>query len=53
MSLSVGVLRLLLMNIVAAEPAVYNWYVREFDIDFNLFVDHSQVVQLSCLRSRI
>lgn len=37
----------------AAEPAVFNWYVREFGVDVNLFVDHSQVVQLSCLRAGI
>jgi phosphosulfolactate synthase (CoM biosynthesis protein A) len=37
----------------AAEPKVFNWYVREFGIDVNLFVDHSQIVQLSCLRSGI
>ncbi|KAE8409938.1 coma-domain-containing protein [Aspergillus pseudonomiae] len=34
----------------AADPKVYNWYIREFGIDVNLFVDHSQIVQLSCLR---
>ncbi|KAF8422983.1 putative sulfonate biosynthesis enzyme [Tirmania nivea] len=37
----------------AADPPVFNWYVREFGIDVNLFVDHSQIVQLSCLRSGI
>ncbi|KAL2760304.1 hypothetical protein ACRALDRAFT_1059852 [Sodiomyces alcalophilus JCM 7366] len=37
----------------AAEPAVFNWYVREFGIDVNLFVDHSQIVQLSALRAGI
>ncbi|KAK4033385.1 Phosphosulfolactate synthase [Parachaetomium inaequale] len=37
----------------AAEPAVFNWYVREFGADVNLFVDHSQIVQLSCLREGI
>lgn len=37
----------------AAEPAVFNWYVREFGIDVNLFVDHSQIVQLTCLRCGI
>ncbi|KAF8452300.1 sulfonate biosynthesis enzyme [Boletus edulis BED1] len=35
----------------AADPKVFNWYVREFGLDVNLFVDHSQIVQLSCLRS--
>lgn len=37
----------------AADPAVFNWYVREFGVDINLFVDHSQIVQLSCLRAGI
>ena len=37
----------------AADPAVFNWYIREFGIDINLFVDHSQIVQLSFLRSGI
>lgn len=37
----------------AADPKVYNWYIREFGIDVNLFVDHSQIVQLTCLRSGI
>ncbi|KAL2265022.1 hypothetical protein VTJ83DRAFT_7532 [Remersonia thermophila] len=27
----------------AAEPRVFNWYVREFGADVNLFVDHSQI----------
>lgn len=37
----------------AADPRVFNWYVREFGADVNLFVDHSQIVQLSCLREGI
>lgn len=37
----------------AADPPVFNWYVREFGVDVNLFVDHSQIVQLTCLRSGI
>lgn len=37
----------------AADPAVFNWYVREFGADVNLFVDHSQIVQLACLRAGI
>lgn len=36
-----------------ADPAVFNWYVREFGVDINLFVDHSQIFQLSCLRAGI
>ncbi|KAB2577856.1 Sulfonate biosynthesis enzyme [Lasiodiplodia theobromae] len=37
----------------AADPKVFNWYIREFGVDVNLFVDHSQIVQLSCLRHGI
>ncbi|KFA77099.1 hypothetical protein S40288_09732 [Stachybotrys chartarum IBT 40288] len=37
----------------AAEPKVFSWYVREFGMDVNLFVDHSQIVQLSGLRTGI
>lgn len=37
----------------AADPEVFNWYIREFGIDVNLFVDHSQIVQLTCLRTGI
>ena len=39
------------MMFEAADPPVYTWYIREFGIDVNLFVDHSQIVQLSALRS--
>lgn len=37
----------------AADPDVFNWYIREFGVDVNVFVDHSQIVQLSCLRHGI
>jgi phosphosulfolactate synthase (CoM biosynthesis protein A) len=37
----------------AADPAVFEWYVKNYGIDVNLFVDHSQIVQLECLRSGI
>lgn len=37
----------------AADPKVFNWYIREFGVDVNLFVDHSQIVQLSGLRAGI
>jgi phosphosulfolactate synthase (CoM biosynthesis protein A) len=36
-----------------ADPAVFEWYVKNYGIDVNLFVDHSQIVQLECLRSGI
>lgn len=35
----------------AADPAVFTWYVRQFGPEVNLFIDHSQIVQLECLRS--
>src|SRR6185312_8835203 len=37
----------------AADPAVFTWYVKTYGPDVNLFVDHSQVVQLECLRAGI
>ncbi|KAI1742859.1 putative sulfonate biosynthesis enzyme [Xylaria scruposa] len=37
----------------AADPAVFNWYIREFGVDVNLFVDNSQIVQLAGLRAGI
>jgi phosphosulfolactate synthase (CoM biosynthesis protein A) len=37
----------------AADPEVFSWYVRQFGPEVNLFVDHSQIVQLECLRSGI
>jgi len=35
----------------AADPAVFAWYVKNWGPEVNLFVDHSQIVQLECLRS--
>ena len=37
----------------AAEPAVFGWYIRNYGPEVNLFIDHSQIVQLECLRSGI
>jgi len=37
----------------AADPAVFEWYLKHYGIDVNLFVDHSQIVQLECLRAGI
>ncbi|HEY3913303.1 MAG TPA: phosphosulfolactate synthase, partial [Verrucomicrobiae bacterium] len=34
----------------AADPAVFAWYVKNFGPEVNLFVDHSQIVQLETLR---
>src|SRR5207253_5387906 len=32
----------------AADPDVFSWYVKNYGIDVDLFVDHSQIVQLEC-----
>jgi phosphosulfolactate synthase (CoM biosynthesis protein A) len=37
----------------AADPAVFEWYVKNYGAEVNLFVDHSQIVQLECLRSGV
>lgn len=37
----------------AADPAVFSWYVKQYGPEVNLFVDHSQIVQLECLRAGI
>lgn len=37
----------------AADPEVFAWYIRNYGPKVNLFVDHSQIVQLECLRSGI
>jgi phosphosulfolactate synthase (CoM biosynthesis protein A) len=37
----------------AADPAVFGWYVQNYGPEVNLFIDHSQIVQLECLRSGI
>jgi phosphosulfolactate synthase (CoM biosynthesis protein A) len=37
----------------AADPEVFAWYVKNYGPEMNLFVDHSQIVQLECLRSGI
>lgn len=35
----------------AADPAVFAWYIKQYGAEVNLFVDHSQIVQLECLRA--
>ena len=35
----------------AADPPVFEWYIKNYGPEINLFVDHSQIVQLECLRS--
>lgn len=37
----------------AAAPAVFEWYVKSFGPQVNLFVDHSRIVQLEALRQGI
>ncbi len=37
----------------AAEPEVFAWYIKNYGPEVNVFVDHSQIVQLECLRSGI
>jgi phosphosulfolactate synthase (CoM biosynthesis protein A) len=36
-----------------ADPAVFEWYIKNYGNEVNLFVDHSQIVQLEALRSGI
>ena len=35
----------------AADPEVFAWYIKNYGAEVKLFVDHSQIVQLECLRS--
>jgi phosphosulfolactate synthase (CoM biosynthesis protein A) len=37
----------------AAEPEVFNWYIKNYGPEVNLFIDHSQIVLLESLRSGI
>ena len=37
----------------AADPEVFSWYIKAYGPEVNLFVDHSQIVQLEALRSGI
>src|SRR5205823_4182593 len=37
----------------AADPEVFSWYIKNYGPDVNLFIDHSQIVQVECLRSGI
>jgi len=37
----------------AADPPVFEWYIKNYGAEVNLFVDHSQIVQLECLRAGI
>lgn len=37
----------------AADPEVFDWYIKNYGPEVSLFVDDSQIVHLECLRSRI
>jgi len=37
----------------AAEPDVFQWYIKNYGPEVNVFVDHSQIVQLETLRRGI
>jgi hypothetical protein len=37
----------------AADPEVFGWYIKNYGPEVNLFVDHSQIVPLECLRRGI
>ncbi len=37
----------------AADPKVYEWYIKNYGPEVNVFVDHSQIVQLECYRRGI
>ena len=37
----------------AADPDVFAWYVKNYGAEVNLFIDHSQIVQLEFLRGGI
>ncbi|HEX7370803.1 MAG TPA: phosphosulfolactate synthase [Rhodanobacteraceae bacterium] len=37
----------------AADPPVYEWYIKNYGNEVNLFVDHSQILQLEGLRQNI
>lgn len=37
----------------AADPEVFQWYIKNYGPEVNLFVDHSQIVQLETLRRGI
>jgi phosphosulfolactate synthase (CoM biosynthesis protein A) len=41
------------MMFEAADPEVFAWCFKSYGPEVNLFVDHSQIVQLECLRSGV
>ena len=49
----IGALGLEKVMFEAADPEVFAWYIKNYGPEVNVFVDHSQIVQLECLRSGI
>jgi phosphosulfolactate synthase (CoM biosynthesis protein A) len=49
----IGALGLEKVMFEAADPEVFAWYIKNYGPQVNLFVDHSQIVQLETLRSGI
>jgi phosphosulfolactate synthase (CoM biosynthesis protein A) len=49
----IGALGLEHVMFEAADPPVFSWYIKNYGPTINLFVDHSQIVQLEALRSGI
>ena len=47
----VGALGLEQVMFEAADPAVFTWYIKSYGPEVNLFIDHSQIVQLEALRA--
>lgn len=35
----------------ASDPQVFQWYIKNYGPDVNVFVDHSQIVELTCIRA--
>jgi phosphosulfolactate synthase (CoM biosynthesis protein A) len=49
----IGALGLEKVMFEAADPDVFAWYIKNYGPEVNVFVDHSQIVQLECLRAGI
>ncbi len=49
----IGALGLEKVMFEAADPEVFAWYIKNYGPEVNVFVDHSQIVQLECLRAGI
>ncbi len=47
----IGALGLEKVMFEAADPDVFAWYIKNYGPEVNVFVDHSQIVQLECLRA--